>query len=108
MRKVINQINVKGLALILLMAGFAATQSAFKTAAQYENYGQYTGTTIPEIAVTGQWYQEGTIPAPGYQFVCNQTQQTDCTYDFEQDPNVDSSSPSSKTQFGVFELTTPE
>lgn len=104
----INQINVKGLALILLVAGFAATQSAFKTAAPYENYGQYTGATIPGVAVEGQWYQEGSIPAPGYRFICDQTEETDCTYDFEQDPNVDPSSPSSKVQLGIFNLTTPE
>lgn len=107
MQKIINQINVKGLALILLVAGFAATQSAFKTAAQYENYGQYTGATIAGVAVEGQWYQEGSIPAPGYRFVCEQQRDAQCTFDFQQDPNNDPSGGILHEKDGEFELVTP-
>jgi hypothetical protein len=106
MKKIINQINVKGLALILLVAGFAATQSAFKTAAPYENYGQYTGTTIPGVAIKGQWYQEGSNPAPGYMFSCHYLEDKQCTFDFEQDPNSDPSDGILKQNDGEFKLVT--
>ena len=95
-----------GLALILLGAVAIITQNSFKAVAPYENYGLYTGSTIPGVATNGDWYQEGSVPAEGYLFICDALEDENCTFDFEQDPNLDPSNPIVNTDNGVFTLTT--
>ncbi|MBB5441255.1 hypothetical protein HDC92_004962 [Pedobacter sp. AK017] len=104
MKNLLKKINVFGLALILVGGVVLTTQNSFKTAAPYENYGQYTDPTISGVAINGNWYQEGTVPAEGYLFVCQEQEETECTFDFNQDPNSDPSNPSLNTDNGEFKL----
>jgi hypothetical protein len=106
MKQLLKKINVFGLGLILVGGGVLITQNSFKTAAAFENYGQFTDPTVSGVAIQGDWYQEGSIPVPGYLFVCNSLLENECTFDFENDPNIDPSSPVLKSDDGEFKLTT--